>query len=97
MKTDQISEIGLDAQDRLYIKPSTVRFDLIYRTATEIHWDANGLFLFSPKPREWTYLHWYIHIIEVVDKESGYKLLLSDETIWTNIPKELKQEIIELT
>lgn len=96
MKIDQISEIGIDIEERLYIKPSIARFDLIYRTATEVHWDASGLFLFSPKPREWTYLDWYKHIVDVVNSELCYKLVLTDETIWTNIPKELKQEIIKL-
>lgn len=96
MKIDQISEIGIDARERFYIKPSSARFDLIYRTATEVHWDASGLFLFSPKPREWSYLDWYKHIVDVVNNECGYKLVLNDETIWTNIPKELKQEIIQL-
>ncbi|NII82752.1 hypothetical protein FHT21_001797 [Pedobacter sp. SG908] len=36
MKIDQISEIGIDIEERLYIKPSIARFDLIYRTATEV-------------------------------------------------------------
>jgi hypothetical protein len=94
MKTDQIAEIGIDEQERLYIKPSTARFDFIYRTATEVHWDASGLFLFSPKPRAWTYLDWYLHIVHVVNIDCGYQLKLSDVTIWTNISKELKQEII---
>ena len=96
MKIDQISEIGIDIEERLYIKPSIARFDLIYRTATEVHWDANGLFLFSPKPRELTYLDWYIHIVAVVNDECGYKLVLSDKTIWTNIPDELKWGILKL-
>jgi len=96
MKIDQISEIGIDIEERLYIKSSIARFDFIYRTATEVHWDASGLFLFSPKPREWTYLDWYRHIVDVVNNECGYKLVLGDETIWTNIPEELKQEIMQL-
>lgn len=95
-KIDQILEIGIDAQERLYIKPSTARFDLIYRTATEVHWDTKGLFLFSPKPREWTYLDWYKHIVYVVNDECGYELILSEETIWANIPDALKHEILDL-
>lgn len=96
MEIDQILEIGIDIHERLYIKPENARFDLIYRTATEVHWDASGLFLFPPKPREWNYLNWYRHIVDVVNKECGYRLVWSAKTIWTNIPKELKREIIEL-
>jgi len=29
MKNDQISEIGVDIEERLYIKPSIARFDFI--------------------------------------------------------------------
>ena len=95
-KIDQILEIGIDVQEKLYIKPSTARFDFIYRTATEVHWDASGLFLFSPKPREWTYFDWYKHIVDVVSNECCYKLVLTEKTIWTNIPDDLKQEILNL-
>ncbi len=96
MEIDKILEIGIDSQERLYIKPKSAHFDLIYRTATEVHWDAGGLFLFSPKPREWTYLDWYKHIVDVVNKECSYKLVLTEKTIWTNIPDDLKQEILNL-
>lgn len=50
MNIDVITEIGIDSQEKLCIKPKTARFDLIYKTATEVHWDASGLFLFS-KPK----------------------------------------------
>jgi len=96
MKIDKILEIGIDSQERLYIKPKSARFDLIYRTATEVHWDASGLFLFSPKPREWAYLDWYKHIADVVNNECGYRLILCDETTWANIPEKLKRQIIEV-
>jgi len=52
MTIDKILEIGIDHKERLFIKPGKERFTLIYRTASEVHWDSNGLFLYSPKPRE---------------------------------------------
>jgi hypothetical protein len=68
---------------------------LIYRTATEVHWDNNGLFLYSPKPREWTYFDWFRQITIVTETECSCKLILTDVTEWTNISDELKQQIIE--
>ncbi|WP_431311605.1 hypothetical protein [Pedobacter albus] len=56
MQVENILEIGIDKLERLYIKPEKLSFVLIYRSATEVHWDSNGHFLYSPKPREWTYL-----------------------------------------
>lgn len=50
MITDEIIEIGIDDLVRLYIKPKIQKFTLIYRTATEVHWDAKNGFLYSPKP-----------------------------------------------
>ena len=93
MITDNVHEIGIDNLGRLYIKPKTERFTLICRTATEIHWDNEQLFLYAPKPREWSYFDWYIHIVGVVENECNCKLILTGDTIWVNISKEFKNQI----
>ncbi len=95
MTIDKILEIGIDDKERLFIKPDKERFTLIYRTATEVHWDNNGLFLYSPKPREWTYFDWFRHITGVAETECNCKLVLTDQTLWTNISDKLKKQIIE--
>lgn len=95
MTTDKILEIGIDDTDRLFIKPESERFTFIYRTATEVHWNSNGLFLYSPKPREWTYFDWFKQITDVTERECSCKLILTDQTVWTNISDELKRQIIE--
>ena len=92
---DEITEIGIDENERLIIKPKNIKFTLIYRTATEVHWDEKLLALYSPKPREHSYYEWYRHIIDVAEKECNTKLILTARTNWTNIPNELKQEIIK--
>ncbi|MES2554591.1 MAG: hypothetical protein V4604_00495 [Bacteroidota bacterium] len=94
MITDKILEIGIDDKERLFIKPDKVSFTLIYRTATEVHWDDKELFLYSPKPREWSYFEWFQHITKISETECNCKLLLTDQTIWKNIGDELKQQII---
>ena len=93
MKKDNILEIGIDDKERLLIKPEKERFTIIYRTATEVHWDNNGFFLYSPKPRDWTYFDWYKHITNVTEIECNCKLILTDKTRWINIPNELKEQI----
>jgi len=95
MTIDKILEIGIDDKERLFIKPDKERFTLIYRTATEVHWDNNGLFVYSPKPREWTYFDWLRQITGVTETECNCKLILTDQTLWTTISDELKQQIIE--
>jgi len=95
MNIDSISEIGIADKERLYIKPADERFVFIYRTATEVHWDNKRLFLYSPKPREWTYFDWFKHITGITETECNCKLVLTGQTIWINIPDQLKQQIIE--
>lgn len=92
---DNIIEIGIDEEERLFIKPGKAAFPLIYRTATEVHWDDKNKFLYSPKPNEWTYLDWYKQIIGVVKTECNYILKLTGTTKWTNISDDLKKKIIE--
>ena len=97
MTTDSIKEIKIDDLGRLCITPEKERFDLIYRAAAEVHWDNNNHFLFSPKPREWSYLDWYGQILGVVKDEYGCKLSLTDSTTWVNIPPSLMQQIKSFT
>ncbi len=94
MKFDYITEIGIDEMERLYIKPHKEHFSLVWRIATEVHWDDKGLFLYSLKPKEWSYLTWYKHIVGVAETGVNCKLLLTPETKWINIPEELKNQIV---
>jgi hypothetical protein len=97
MKTDVIAEVGIDAAGRLYIKPATQKFSMIWREGAEVHWDEKAQFLFSPKPREWSYAAWYRHIIWVAQGDgNGVLLSLTPATRWTNVPAELRQQLIEL-
>ena len=93
MKTDTIKEITIDESGRLCIFPEKEKFTMIYRSAAEVHWDNTGSFLYSSKPREWSYYEWFKHIIAVA-KDNGCDLLLTGDTLWTNIPDLLKREII---
>ena len=93
METDQIGKIEIDKEGRLHIKPEKVKFPLIYRSATEVHWNSDKQTLYSPKPREWSYSKWFKYIIDVAKKEAFCQLQLTDHTEWVNIPEYLKSEI----
>ena len=92
---DSISEISIDDSGRLCIKPTTKEFTFIYRSATEVHWDNNKRFLYSPKPREWTYLDWYKQIFSAILSEYGCELTTTTDTKWSKIPEELKRDILD--
>ena len=93
MHQDHIKEIGIDDNERLYIKPSSKKFPYIYREAMEVHWDKDGNFLYSPKPRDWSYLDWFKQLTKA-SREQSCSLLISEKTNWVNIPDKLKMEII---
>lgn len=93
MQTDDIKEIMIDESGRLRIYPSKEKLSMIWRSATEVHWDVEGSFLYSPKPREWSYLDWFKHIINVIKNETNCQLIPTENTLWVNIPTSLKEEM----
>lgn len=94
--SEEVIEIGIDRSGRLYITPAKQEFNLIWRSAKEVHWDSDRKYLYSPKPREWSYYHWYCHIVNIIKIEYRCKLYITSQTKWTNIPEELKLKIIDL-
>ena len=92
MTTDSIAEVGIDEQQRIYVRPSTATFPYIYREAVDVHWEAKRHYLHSTQPREWTYLQWFQHIIGAAALQS-YDLRLTSATTWSDVPAQLRTEI----
>jgi len=92
MRVDQISSIGIDDQDSLWVKPSTSAFPYIYREAVEVKWDPERLCLFGPKPREWSHLDWFKRI-KAAAREQGVELITAPTTQWSNIGSQLRHSI----
>ncbi|WP_339686894.1 hypothetical protein [uncultured Nonlabens sp.] len=90
---DTIIQIEIDDSGKLHIKPEYEKFIMIYRTATEVHWNTENNTLYSPTPRDWTYLEWFEQIIKVVKEECSCDLYITEQTEWINIPNQLKKEI----
>lgn len=93
---DHILKVEIDDSGRLHLTPEKLKFPLIYRTATEVHWDKDRGTLYSPKPREWSYLEWFSHIKQIVKTECLIELKLTENTEWINIPDELKNKITKV-
>ena len=92
MTTDSIAEVGIDEQERLYVRPATAAFPYIYREAVEVHWEPGRHHLYSPKPREWSYLRWFQQIISAAELQA-YDLRLTNSTAWSNVSSDLRAEI----
>ena len=96
MRNDKIIKIEIDESGRLLITPESERFTMNYRSASEVHWDFEKNSLYSPKPREWTYLDWFKNILSVVEIDYNCKLIINDLTEFINLPESLETEIKEL-
>ncbi len=90
MRTDTIEAVGIDEGGSLWVKPAAATFPLIYREAMEVHWDAERLRLYSPKPREWSYGAWFRQIRDAA-REQGVELQLGPATSWSGIDPELQR------
>lgn len=93
MVEDMIAEIGIDDEERLYVRPTSTSFPHIYRAAMEVGWDDKTGRLFSPKPRKWTYVDWFSQIIAAASDEYGTRLNVVAGTVFVNIPDTLRTEI----
>ncbi|MCH5719828.1 hypothetical protein [Niabella hibiscisoli] len=90
----QIAEIGINAQGQLFIRPDQMSFEQIHSADPLIHWDAVNQWLYIPKPGPWPQLGWFRYIIKQCKRKYHCHLELTGRTIWTNIPDELKQQML---
>ncbi len=93
IRREPIAEVAIDEGARLRVVPRERTFEFIWRAAAEVNWDAEGRYLYSPKPREWSYLDWYEHIVGAVRSEYAVVLVLEPASRFAGIPAELEQEI----
>ena len=91
---DSIAEVGIDGDDRLYVRPSAATFEHIYRAAMEVAWDGGTQRLLSPRPREWSYADWFSQILAAAANEYKVRLRLTGATVWTNVPEPVRLEIV---
>ncbi|WP_390902358.1 hypothetical protein [Sphingomonas bisphenolicum] len=52
---EEIEEVGIDAEGRIYVRPAQTNFNRIYRAAMEVHWDESQRRLYSPVPCKLTH------------------------------------------
>jgi len=97
MESDEIIEIGINRSNQIYVKPKSHNFSQIYRAAREVNWDRLNSYLHSPSDlKNWNHFKWFRHIIFVIKTEANCNLLITEKTIFINIPEELIVEITKL-
>jgi hypothetical protein len=93
MEQDTIAEVGIDEHKRL-CQTLKLTFPFVWRAAMEVYWDDERGRLFSPKPREWTYVNWFTQIVWAVADEYETWLQLTCETTRSNVSDHLRLQMI---
>jgi hypothetical protein len=93
-----IREILVDDQGHLLVRPTIpeVDYDLIYRAAAGIRWEAKLQAFVAYEPDRWEHAMLFQQIVMAVRNEYGDCLLVSNETRWTNVPDEIRKTISAL-
>jgi hypothetical protein len=92
---DEIAEIGLDSDEKLYLRPRTQTFPHIWPTA---NWDPVRGVVYGPRPKdlahpELSYPASFHRILAEAASMYGVRLKLNARTIWSGIPDALRSEI----
>ncbi len=95
MQTDDIEAVGIDNARSLWVKPATATFPYIYREAMEVQWDPKRVCLYSPKPREWSYIDWFAQI-RAAALNQGVDLRIGPATAWIGVDPELRRSFEQM-
>ncbi|WP_143074970.1 hypothetical protein [Sphingobium sp. AP50] len=93
LRIEEIEEVGIDAEGRIYICPTQTSFDHIYRAAMEVYWDKSKRRLHSPIPRKLSVDQWFSQILAAAVDEYGIQLKLQPSTLWVNVPEEVRSRL----
>lgn len=94
MRDEIVAEVTMDATGRLLLKPAETQFDDLHMAgAWGFRWDAPTRSLAIPAPREWSYRHWFEHVVGIIRQEYGVHLKLGQETAWVSVPPSVQQEL----
>lgn len=89
-----VTEIEIDSEGRLLIKPAHSAFSDLYRAgAWGFRWEESTKRLVGPKPEEWLYTDWFRHIVTVIASQYGLALRLAPTATWISVSPELRQGI----
>ena len=96
MKEIEITKISILESGELSVTPIinwNSSFQYIYRTATGVVWNESSKSFMSPVPNDIPLISWYQNIISSVISELGVLLIITSNSQWHNVSKELQQEI----
>lgn len=95
MRETLIAQVSIDESLRLQITPEsppTMSYEQIYRVAMSVRWDQDRRSFYAVAP-DLDYVLSYKQILAAVASEYGEQLILTANTVWSNVPNGLKLSI----
>jgi hypothetical protein len=92
----EVKQIWIDNEGRLCVRLADESLDLshIYRaSASGVEWNEQLRAVCSPVPREWSYAHWFVRIVEDARNEYGVDFVLTDSAAWPGVSDEFRTAI----
>jgi len=93
LNQEEITQIGVDKEDRFFVKPKNKDFSMIYRLAKGIDWNSKVKVLQSSTIREWKKYKWYLHILFTIYNECGIELMPTKQTEYINLDRKTINQI----
>jgi len=90
---EEITQIGIDDKNRLFLKTKEKPFNMIYRLAKGINWDNDRKRLISTPIKEWSKYKWYLHILNTIYEECNLELIPTRKTEYINLDRKSKNQI----
>ena len=93
VKREAILEVGVGADERLFVRPVETDFAQIFRTASGVTWNEEKRALVGSEPRKWSSSRWFEQILCVAADEYDIALQLTPSTEWSAVDRESQREM----
>jgi len=80
-----INSIFLNEKGVLCVKPKGISFNMIYRSATGVHWDNKEKCLIHNPSANWDHMQWFKQMVSAVKEEYGVTLVVTGKTSFYGI------------
>ena len=85
MHRDNILEIGIDLEGRLFVRPRSQEFQFIYRMASGVRWDEKRCCIMISTDSRLPLVEWFKLIWRGAAQEYGVRLQIGSDAVWTGI------------
>lgn len=90
---EEIIQIGIDEQNRIFLKTKEKSFSMIYRLEKGINWDNEKKRLVSTPIKDCSKYKWYLHILNTIYYECNIELIQTRKTEYINLDRKSKNQI----